>query len=518
MGFAEDRGTYIRGRYRDLEGKLRSVLDDNGEEVRFRNKHAAKTAANDVERYIRRGLATARPAAATIIAATGTRPPRPTRPMETFGHYASRWLPLQDLARSTLASYRNCIDFQLLPVFKDTDLDQIDRDTVKRWQLDLKARGYAQSSIDTWRAVLHVILTDAKAEKLIDDNPADKPRNRGRRSVRRGTSRAPEKAITNDLGALLIAERTALLTGRDDDFVAATTLHWTGMRISELRGLETKYIRPGKIRVEWQLQLIDNTFIVEEPKDGSRRDIDLPPWHEELLRLHLTQSSPQPCECHGRTYAFNGSSAIPEIRAPRMADVAELAGVSITTARHALNTPHRVSQHTRLAVEQAFTDLGTKHIPRTKTYRPHWKTTFGTHVVGTAADGYYPQSDPNSKRRPVAVVSQPFPGLPVRGYNPFRIADACWCPIAEGFTPHGARHSHRTQLEELGIAKVLIDDRMGHIDGTISARYAHVTEPMRTRLKDQLTFRWETTLHARRAMNPHSPVAILDNLLSTRGR
>ncbi|GGU74523.1 hypothetical protein GCM10010211_45470 [Streptomyces albospinus] len=33
-------------------------------------------------------------------------------------------------------------------------------------------------------------------------------------------------------------------------------------------------------------------------------------------------------------------------------------------------------------------------------------------------------------------------------------------------------------MEDLGTEKVLMDERMGHIDGSVSARYAHVTPGM----------------------------------------
>ena len=38
--------------------------------------------------------------------------------------------------------------------------------------------------------------------------------------TRRSTRRGPEKAVTDALGILLIAERAAMLSGRDDEFVA----------------------------------------------------------------------------------------------------------------------------------------------------------------------------------------------------------------------------------------------------------------------------------------------------------
>jgi len=43
-------------------------------------------------------------------------------------------------------------------------------------------------------------------------------------------------------------------------------------------------------------------------------------------------------------------------------------------------------------------------------------------------------------------------------------------PIARGLTPHGLRHSHRTNMEDLRTETVLMDERLGHLDGSVSAR------------------------------------------------
>jgi hypothetical protein len=71
-------------------------------------------------------------------------------------------------------------------------------------------------------------------------------------------------------------------------------------------------------------------------------------------------------------------------------------------------------------------------------------------------------------------------------------------------------------MEDLGTEKVLMDERMGHIDGSVSARYAHVTAGMRQRLMASLTQQWEASLDARRKMHSRSPVAVLDRLLRAR--
>jgi hypothetical protein len=71
-------------------------------------------------------------------------------------------------------------------------------------------------------------------------------------------------------------------------------------------------------------------------------------------------------------------------------------------------------------------------------------------------------------------------------------------------------------MEDLGTEKVLMDERMGHIDGSVSARYAHVTPGMRKRLMLGLTEQWETALDVRLAMYPTSPVRVLNEFLQSR--
>jgi hypothetical protein len=69
-------------------------------------------------------------------------------------------------------------------------------------------------------------------------------------------------------------------------------------------------------------------------------------------------------------------------------------------------------------------------------------------------------------------------------------------------------------MEELRTPPPLMDERMGHEDGSVQARYSHVTgrdaPPAHgARLSEQ----WCSALAMRREMSPGSPVALLDTLL-----
>ncbi|HEV8567022.1 MAG TPA: tyrosine-type recombinase/integrase, partial [Actinoplanes sp.] len=101
----------------------------------------------------------------------------------------------------------------------------------------------------------------------------------------------------------------------------------------------------------------------------------------------------------------------------------------------------------------------------------------------------------------------------IRGRDAASRAEACWLPIAPGLSPHGLRHTYKTLMVELGTPSTVMDDQMGHSDGSVQARYAHATADMRWRLLEGLTVVWEDALAARRQLSPGSPVAVLDRLL-----
>ncbi|GAA5188197.1 hypothetical protein GCM10023322_38270 [Rugosimonospora acidiphila] len=72
-------------------------------------------------------------------------------------------------------------------------------------------------------------------------------------------------------------------------------------------------------------------------------------------------------------------------------------------------------------------------------------------------------------------------------------------------------------MEELGTPHKLMDAQMGHENGSIQARYSHVTDPMIDRLVAGLTKVWAEALDARPVLDPRSPVAELDRLLMAGG-
>src|SRR5213075_2533258 len=83
---------------------------------------------------------------------------------------------------------------------------------------------------------------------------------------------------------------------------------FTGLRWGEVVGLETKYARPGSIRIEWQLYELDNGELHRcPPKDDSYRTVRTPGWLSTLAAEHMASTRRKPCACHGHRYVFNGN-------------------------------------------------------------------------------------------------------------------------------------------------------------------------------------------------------------------
>ena len=110
------------------------------------------------------------------------------------------------------------------------------------------------------------------------------------------------------------------------------------------------------------------------------------------------------------------------------------------------------------------------------------------------------------------------PYIPPRGRGIHSIPDgtplACWLPIKPGLTVHGLRHGHKTWMAEDGIPEILAEQRLGHEVPGMRGLYAHASDRMRDELKHALQTRWEDSLSARTAINPHSPLPLLDELLA----
>ena len=223
--------------------------------------------------------------------------------------WIDRWQTMQDVGLNTEENREYLIRRFIRPYWGTRPLNSITGEEITGWERKLPdAEHVSRTTAKSARGLLHTILGDAAAARppLIPFNPVVRPRNRGRRTGR-SLDRTPPRVWATPLEVLLVAERAALLGGRDEEFTMLVTIGYTGMRWGETIGLEHSLLLPGHINVEWQLSETKGRFHRQAPKDDDYRTtnrepwlpVDLPPFLSALL---ITQASKhtQRCVCAAR--------------------------------------------------------------------------------------------------------------------------------------------------------------------------------------------------------------------------
>jgi integrase len=479
MAYAEERGKGQK------PWRVKYKLPDGTEasEPGFDTKAAALIWGRDQEADIRAGRWT-----------------DPNAGKTTLSQWIDRWLAIQDVGVSTQDHREYMIRRFIRPALGGTPLHSLSTEDITRWENGLPARtGISARTARAARTLLGTILSDAAATRppLIPYNPALRPRNRGRRTGRR-LEREPPRAWATPLETLLVAERAALLSGRDEDFTMILTIGYTGLRWAETLGLERDYLRTGEMHVEWQLREVNGIFHQLPPKDDSYRSprwepklpVDLPAFLDELLARQTEIRPGHRCPCaaqHGGSgqYVFLGPDGGHYRRS----------NYSRRVFRPACDGKHETSasQTTRIIITDATT----------------WP---GTPIAAWPATQPGTNAQPSAEYGPQAGYAPP-QGRGIRAIPP-DIPLACWLPIRPGLTPHGLRHSHKTWMAEEGIPEILAEQRLGHQVPGMRGLYAHASDRMRDELKAALQARWEDSLADRAALDPHSPVPLLDQLLA----
>jgi integrase len=397
---------------------------------------------------------------------------------------------LDDIEPTTRAKYKYFVEGHILPAFQGRQIGSLTFEEIEAWdrailtQISARGRPYARSVASGSRSLLITILGDAVHAGRLERNPAERRKgHRGRvRAKGRAPARQPQQTTANVITpfqALCLAERCALLSGHDIDFVMNVFATWTGVRWGELmavEGWEGKH-SPLQISedgfstyaVDWQLRELGGVVRKSPPKDGSYRVLDLPPFLAELMQWAL-QNRQKTCSCpvsDGRPACKGGDPTDPNY---------------------------------------LFLGPDGGH-PRRSNYADRYLT--------PAAEGLYPARQ--GVRRPVYVTAEQWPGIPIRKGNrrakAADLAEATWPNLIGKFKPHDDRHTHATWLDAANLNKVIQMDRRGHAMPGMDAVYNHITPEMRQHLCDVLEGLWDQAVAQRRELAPHSAVKLLDQLL-----
>ncbi|WP_433520056.1 hypothetical protein ACQP2T_63690 (plasmid) [Nonomuraea sp. CA-143628] len=461
----------------------------------------------------------------------------------TVNEWFARWWLGLDVGLRSRGNYAYLFSRHVLPEWGEWQLADIKASDVNGWELRMIKAGYARDGVAGGaRTRLATLLGDAVTEGLIGSNPALRQRHRGRRSGVGTGGRGKEKKALTPFEALALAERMGVTAGRDDEFIAGILMSWGAFRYGEAIGLQRKFVKLGKVRIDAQLVEADGDFYLLPPKDDSNRDVDLPPFLQGLLNRQLAAYPDRRCACQPK----------------------EIEG----------------QQEQPCKGGGAFVFLG----PR----GGHWRNSnFARRVFDPAADGRHPTSKGKRGRSnrpvlveldtpwpgrpipawPAAVAGEPYEAPPLRDYRgrplglgvnaasshadlvAFAIAQgipeeqahdltrdaildlfvrsryvaegapiASWAPIKEGLTPHElARHTHSTWLMDLRTPLQLRDERLGHVSRDMRGMrntYSHVTPESRVWLRGELERLWDGALARRAWFGLRSPVAALDDLLT----
>ena len=268
MAYAEKRGRLWRARWTGPDGHVESRSG-------FRTKTDAETYGRDQEAAIRNN---------TYV--------DPRAGKITVTEWANLWFPALDLEPNTLDNYRYYIEVHILPTFGERELRSLEREEIAVWEKRLPV---SKRTAREARSTFTNMLNDA-VPRYIPVNPSARRRGKGRKGQRRiAEVERTQKAWATPLQALLLAERCALLTGSDTDFVMVVTAAFTGARWGEMLGLPPECVRPGKLDIHWKLYELNGRFYRGRPKDGSMRTLDIPPFLEDLLARQLAVA--RTCTC-----------------------------------------------------------------------------------------------------------------------------------------------------------------------------------------------------------------------------
>ena len=320
----------------------------------------------------------------------------------------NQWWEGQDLEPTTEANYRYLIEFHILPEFGKRQIGSLTYDEINAWEKGIRSAErsvggtHAASTASAARSRLITILGDAVTAGRIPVNPAARRRARGRkRATGRTRARRPGQKVLTPGQVIQAAERAALLTGRNEDFILTCWTGWTGQRWGEVMAVEKSFLTLPDVglasyRLDWQLREIGGKIEKAPPKDESYRDIDLPPFLVSMAKWLIERR--QPCSC------------------PRIDDRPVCKGED--------RSP------------DAYLFLGPKggH-PR--------RSNYADRVLTPAAEGHYPAR--KGTRVPVYVTAEPWPGLPIRSTRKTKAADAAggeWAPLIEHIWPHLYWHGH----------------------------------------------------------------------------
>ncbi|HEY9371003.1 hypothetical protein [Streptomyces sp.] len=457
----------------------------------------------------------------------------------TVNEWFAQWWTSIDVGLKSNDNYAYIFRAHVLPEWGHWPLKDITASKVNAWEQRMIDAGYARDGVpSSARTRLSTLLGDAVTEGLIGSNPALRQRHRGRRSGVGTGGRGQETYVISPFEMVALAERMAIASGRDQDFVFGMLLGFTGMRWAEAVGLQRRYVKLGKLRVDWQLLEHRGKLYLLPPKDDSNRDIDIPPFLQDLLARQIAAHPEQRCTCEpvaipdqkeqpcqgGGAFVFltpNGGHPRNSNYARRVFDPAA-DGQYTAAKKDAVRVPVLVE------LDSSWPGRPVPAWPRATPGRPWQRPAANAYrgrplgigvnsgsvrrdLVEYAIDAGMSEAEARAMTRQQLID---------RLVRPHRVGEdttvASWLPINEGMSPHDLRHWHSTLIHGQTPPK-LRDDRMGHVSPDMRGmrgRYTDILPQWRADLRGFLQGVWEEALAERAWFGERSPVGVVDELLA----
>jgi hypothetical protein len=198
------------------------------------------------------------------------------------------WKELRDVEPTTMARDKYFAETHILPEFQGRELGSLTFEEIEAWeraiQTRISVRGtpFARTTAQGARTLLNTILADAVHAGKITRNPAERRKGRRRRVRAKGRCdpayAAKQANVITPVQAVCFAERCALLSGDDTDFVMNIFAPWTGVRWGELMAVEGWDGKDSPLRLpaagmatyqlDWQLRELGGKLQKAAPKDA----------------------------------------------------------------------------------------------------------------------------------------------------------------------------------------------------------------------------------------------------------
>lgn len=198
----------------------------------------------------------------------------------TLGEVAELWIAGKvNLSASTASRYRSALDVRILPTFRTKPIADLTRERLRRWVSEMSATSSA-ATVRKNVGVLSQILDQAVQDSRLVSNPAsglDLPK------------------LEHEGGRYLTVHQVDLLAkAADRNALFVYVLAYCGLRFGEAAALTVADVNleRRRLRIHRSATVVDSKIVVSTTKSNQARDVPVPGFVVDLLRMRVKNCSP----------------------------------------------------------------------------------------------------------------------------------------------------------------------------------------------------------------------------------